>query len=143
MDDLGNIFYILFAIAAVIFNVMRKGKKASPSTPPPVDYDNDKDPFEDMIPKFEQLFKPEETKKPQPEFITTPVTEKKVPKVKPKPVISDFEEKKRQLQSVTNRIQKPKTKEESEKVTFEDTEPGWFDAKQAVIYSEILKRPEF
>ena len=63
MDDLGNIFYILFAIVAIIFNVMRKGKKATPSTPPPVDNDNNNDPFEDMIPKFEQLFKPEEDPK--------------------------------------------------------------------------------
>ncbi len=145
MDDLGNIFYILFAIVAIIFNVMRKGKKANPSTPPPVDNDNNNDPFEDMIPKFEQLFKPEESPKPQPEVITTPVAEKKAPKFKPKPQppVNDFEEKKRQLQSVTTRIPKQKTTEKPIKISSEHTESSWFDAKQAVIYSEILKRPEF
>ena len=83
--------------------------------------------------------------KPQPEVISQPVAEKKAPifKPKPKPAVNDFEEKKRQLQSVTNRIPKQKNTEEPITVSTEDIESGWFDAKQAVIYSEILKRPEF
>ncbi len=134
MDDLGNILYILFAIAAVIFNIMRKGKQAKPSTPP-VDT---KDPFEDIIPKFEQMFKPEE--KAQHKQVN--INSEKKSKKEPKPVLNDFEEKKRQIQAKVNRIPNKKTKETLIEVE-EISEPGWFNAREAIIYSEILKRPEF
>ncbi len=135
MDDLGNILYILFAIAAVVFNIMRKGKQDKTSTPPPVDT---KDPFEDIIPKFEQMFKPEEKAQYEPVKINI----EKKPKKEPKPVLNDFEEKKKQIQARVNRIPNKKTKETLIEVE-EISEPGWFNAREAIIYSEILKRPEF
>jgi len=134
MDDLGNILYILVAIAAVIFNISRKGKKAKPSTPPV----ETKDPFEDLIPKFEQLFKPEVKNQENP----VSVSPKKDIKQEPKPVLNDFKEKLKQVHSKTNRIPNIKTKEILIEV-IEDSEPGWFNAREAIIYSEILKRPEF
>ncbi len=136
MDDLGNIFYILFAIVAVVFNIMRKGKQAKPSTPPPAESN---DPFEDIIPKFEQMFSSEE-KKIQDEQVNDNII--KTPKKEPKPVINDFEEKKKQIHATINRIPNKKTKDILIEVE-EISEPGWFDAREAVIYSEILKRPEF
>ncbi len=140
MDDLGNIFYILFAIVAVVFNIMRKGNKAKPSTPPPVEKN---DPFEDMIPKFEQLFKPEESEATQPEVDQNQTTIKKQqPIVKPEPVLNDFEIRKQQLQSREKWI--PKKEKVNEPIEVRsDSAPHWFNAKQAIIYSEILKRPEF
>jgi hypothetical protein len=138
MDDLGNILYILVAIAVVIFNIIKKGKQASASTPPPVEKN---DPFEDMIPKFEQLFKPDsEVKTSSSSFPQK--KERKDVKVKPQPVLNDFEEKRKQVQSRVHTIPKKETTKEPIQV-LTDSAPNWFNAREAIIYSEILKRPEF
>jgi len=61
--------------------------------------------------------------------------------VKKKEVVNSFEEKKREMNSRFSRIKKdPPLKEETVNEISEEKE-NWFNLRKAVIYSEILKRP--
>ncbi|MCW3805153.1 hypothetical protein [Plebeiibacterium marinum] len=136
MDDLGNLLYILFAIVAVVFNIWKKGKQVKPNTPPPTD---NNDPFEEVLPDFEQLFGRKEKVKTEPDI------HQEVPAPKKEVINKSQDEWKKRLQQAEDRLKRVAKKEPiSLQVESESkNSSGWFDARKAIIYSEILKRPDF
>ena len=135
MDDLGNILYILVMLGALIFSAFRKQKQAKRPQPMPEDEHRptyspmDED---DVLSELKDLFnQPKEQPRP---VVEQPPVQKAV--IKP-PVQTVHKE-------------KPKSKHSKNDVELEDlntTGDGFefdkeqIDLRQAVIYSEILKRP--
>lgn len=133
MDDFGSIIYIVFTIIAIVFSIMRKSNQKAKPTPPSVPTGSG-DPFDEALPTFENIFGGENKNPvPEPVVATEPV--------KKKEVVNSFEEKKREINSRFSRIKKDTPlKEETVNEIYEEKE-NWFNLRKAVIYSEILKRP--
>jgi len=134
MDDFGDIFYILAMLAALVFSAIKKSKQSKKRPAAPVE--SQPDPFDPMeeeepiIQDLRDLFKPKQTR--------------------PQPVPAVSKVKTEQAKSF-QRASIPKTPRRSTKpldlIDIEETsgstdifEDG-IDLRQAVIYSEILKRP--
>ncbi len=131
MEDLGDFLYIIFAIIGVVFSLLTKNKKAKKATPPIKNEVND--PFEENQPSFENIFGTEKPPGVKPEAVKQPE--------KSKTEVS-IEEKKKQMDSKMSRI-KSKKRTKEEEVEMESLDEGIsFNLREAVIYSEILKRPE-
>ncbi len=125
MEDLGDFLYIILAIVGVIFSILKKNKKAAADVPPVVLQDDGEDmmsPVSDdneiiNIPKFEKV---KESKS------------------------QSVGERIKQMESSYQPIQKKTSAKTEKKIEVEDNTSGFeFDIRKAVIYSEILKRPEF
>ncbi len=131
MDDLGNILYILAMLAAVIFSALKKKKQAKgmeqmPDEVPPIHHPMDED---DMVRELKELFKSPKQNQPQPK--------RRQVVVQPQPV---------NVKQAGNVTSKPKFSkpiiEEVEEVEDDFVfDKEQIDLRQAVIYSEILKRP--
>ncbi len=146
MDDLGSILYLVFTVAAVIFSIVKKSnqnknKKAVTSDSATAPKSGSKDVLEDIFPQLKGMFEPQVEK---PTFI------KEEPTSKPKPVVNkrsyEFEKtRKTTLRSSEKTSLKTKVKEKNQESIKREVkyENHWFDARQAIIYSEILKRPDF
>ncbi len=141
MKDIGNIIYIVFVIIAVVFSVINKANKnKSSNRQPPGKGDSPRPGF----PDFETLF--EESDEPEEEPLEHPVFENSESpvKIEPEVVRNDFQERMRQIE-IDKKRSFNKRKEESilRDVKKESESSFKFNAKEAIIYSEILKRPEF
>ena len=136
MEDLGDLLYILFAIVGVVFSILKKNNKKARKVTPPIDAgDEFSDSDEDEIPGFGNIFG-EQPKAEPPKPVTAQETvEKKTPD-------PSMEEKKRQLENIS-RIKKTKPMVVEEEEVDEEKLEQDFNLRQAVIYSEILKRPQF
>ncbi|WP_143525052.1 hypothetical protein [Labilibacter marinus] len=140
MEDFGDLLYIVFAIIGVVYSIIKKNnKKAKESTPPiaPIE-DEEEDYSGDGIPSFDQIFGRTEAPKP------AVVPEQKVVQ----PADNSVQAKKKQLEDNIHRFKSAKAKsklktEESEEEIIEHETGYNFNLRQAVIYSEVLKRPEF
>ena len=134
MDDFGDILYVLAMLAALVFSAIRKSKQSKKRSAAPVETQPDAfDPMEEeepIIQDLRDLFKPRQ------------------PKPQPVPDASEF--KTEQVKSY-QQTSIPKTQRRSTKPLEVDDldetsgtadlfEEG-IDLRQAVIYSEILKRP--
>jgi len=131
MDDFGSIIYIIFTIIAIVYSIMRKAN-ANQKNNTPTPYDDN----EHQMPSFEDLFNP------QPEVIKPKEPEKVVKEVaQVDEKVMVFQAKMKELDERMSRIkkEKPKTTVQAEK----NESKSWFNAKEAIIYSEIMKRPEF
>ena len=132
MDDFGDILYVLAMLAALVFSVIKKSNQAKKR--PSVPMDTEPDPFDPMeeepiIQDLRDLFKP---RQPRPQ----PATEASVQKTEPVTVRPTI------ISRIPHRLTKP-----LEVIDLDETsaptdffEEG-IDLRQAVIYSEILKRP--
>ncbi len=132
MDDFGDILYVLAMLAALVFSVIKKSNQAKKR--PSVPMDTEPDPFEPMeeepiIQDLRDLFKP---RQPRPQPATEPSVQKTEPVTGRQTIIS----------RIPHRLTKP-----LEVIDLDETsaptdlfEEG-IDLRQAVIYSEILKRP--
>lgn len=133
MDDIGNILYILAMLAALVFSAYKKQKQAKKQVPMPEDEQPAYHPMdeEDIVDELRELFQKPKVEKP------TPGVKKPSP-VKPAEVKSS--------KKVEVRKSKPVIKEEIKLEVFDEVDDMGFDKeqidlRQAVIYSEILKRP--
>ncbi len=146
MDDFGSVIYIVFTIIAIVFSIIKKANKVkdqnsqSPQTR--------KDTTHKGFPDFETLF--EDTEEMEEEVISDQPSVKieTVPskQIQPKPVSNDFQEKVKEMErKYSRKAKKSKTKKEPEMCLVEDKEGDnfAFNLREAVIYSEILKRPDF
>lgn len=132
MDDVGNIIYVVVTIVAIVFSIIKKAnasdKKATPSQ-------NNQD--EKTMPSFEDFFNPQKE-----ELVTEPnITVKKVESGQ-----DAFRAKMKEMDQKLVRIKKKDDTNSVYKITDDKGSKkgaNWFNAKDAIIYSEIMKRPEF
>ncbi len=140
MEDLGDFLYVIFAIIAVVYSVIKKGaQKAKEATPPIFEQDEDDEAFEADDRTIEG---PPGTRA----TLVQPATTFPGEPLKARVLDNAMEEKKRQMERNFSRIKRTsnfkKTVEEEEDFTGTSF-MSEFDLRQAVIYSELLKRPEF
>jgi hypothetical protein len=133
MDDIGNILYILVMLAALIFSAYKKQKKAKRPMQMPDDHPQQEgEPMveEDVFEELRELFQQ--------------------PKPKARPVVQEVKVEKKEVPLHMQRKEEPKKpnlpKEEPVELISVEDESSEFDKeqidlRQAVIYSEILKRP--
>ncbi|MCG8580430.1 MAG: hypothetical protein MI866_10960 [Bacteroidales bacterium] len=135
MDDIGNILYILAMLAALIFSAYKKQKQAKkPMQAPdePVQPDTEAMGEEDVFEELRELFQN--------------------PKPKPQPVVEQPEKIKKEVPLHMQKKEEPKKNDvpkhkpvELISIDEEEESSGFnkeqIDLRQAVIYSEILKRP--
>ena len=138
MDErLGDILYLLALAAFFIFSSIMKAKKAKKSTLPQPEPADDKEPYEYEQPEFPTNFDDfmdafDDNVKEAPETkVKKPSTSQRIK--------TDYPEQ--------SRIAKPKPALIIEEYEHsESSESFWdeeeFDLKKAIIFSEILKRPE-
>ncbi|MBR8536586.1 hypothetical protein KDU71_13510 [Carboxylicivirga sediminis] len=134
MDDIGNILYILAMLAALVFSAFKKQKQAKKQMPAPDEQAPTYHPMdeEDIVSELKELFQKPKIETPKPAVVKSPEknqatafrtfkkeVKKTAPTPPPAPVILEVEE--------------------LEEVSYFDKEQ--IDLRQAVIYSEILKRP--
>jgi hypothetical protein len=131
MDDLGTIIYIIFMILAIVFSILKK----SNHTKPPEESVDEHDPFEETIPSFEKIFGMEKREEPKP-------VQKNVTPKPEQETIQSFKEKKKQMASI-QRIDKQAELKKEKDADMHEEKDSWFNARDAIIYSEILKRPDF
>ena len=153
-DGLGDIMYLVAMAALFIFTSIMKSRKAKenlPSQPAPERSDPWEDEEEEPLPNFEDIFR------------TQPVT--KVPEPAPAPVVAesrtDLVKEREEITRQMFAAQQPTVSDQrtqsadvvvgsdfeySEVDGTHDTDSYWdyeeFDLKKAVVFSEILKRPE-
>jgi len=134
MDDFGDILYILAMLAALVFSAIKKSKQSKKRPAAPVETQPDPfDPMEEdepIIQDLRDLFKPKPVK-PQP---VPEVSKVKTEQAKPFQKASLSQTPKRSTKTL-DIIDIDETTEANEFL-----EDG-IDLRQAVIYSEILKRP--
>ncbi|MBS2211671.1 hypothetical protein KEM09_09670 [Carboxylicivirga mesophila] len=134
MDDIGNILYILAMLAALVFSAFKKQKQAKKQMPAPDEQAPTYHPMdeEDIMGELKELFQKPKVEKPKPAAVKSPVKShttpfrtlnKDVKKAAPVPASAPI------VLEV----------DESDEASFFDKEQ--IDLRQAVIYSEILKRP--
>ncbi len=143
MDDFGTIIYILLTIVAIVFSFMKKANADKANGVPPVDSN---DPFDEVIPSFEKMFETQEEDEDGKELVEETVQTAKPrtfmqSKTPANSAVNLFQERMRQMESNMKRVEKVKTPLVVE--DLEEEKKSWFNAREAIIYSEILKRPEF
>ncbi len=140
MEDLGDILYVIFAVIAVVYSFIKKGaQKAKEATPPIFERDED-----------DESFEPDDrTIEGAPGYkgaVMQPTAMLPHEPLKARVLDKAMEEKKRQMEQNFKRIKRTstlkKTIEQDEIYTGTDFMNN-FDLREAVIYSEVLKRPEF
>ncbi len=150
MDDLGSILYLVFTVLAVIFSIVKKSnqnkeKKSVTTDTTHEDESVGKDILEDIIPQLKGMFD-----KPNIERNTVEpnITKQKII-TKPEPISSrsdyQFAQQKSTLNSSSKNSVREKVKSSSSepKGKVVESSESWFNAREAIIYSEILKRPDF
>ncbi len=135
MDNFGDILYILAMIAAFVYSVYKKQKKAKNNVPTPQDanqpqYNDTKE--GDILEELKELLQQKEKKHSQP-----PV-EKKAPLVVPLHMQAKRNVKKTVTLPKQNFMEDNPIEAEEIGIEFDKEQ---IDLRQAVIYSEILKRP--
>ncbi len=132
MEDFGDILYVLAVLAALVFSAFKKQKQANKKKPVFDEDESDYDPMgeDDVLSELKELFQPKAKETPLPK-------EEKV--VKEEPLFI-------QNQKSVEIKKEPVIKEEIKIVDLKETDESGFDKeqidlRQAVIYSEILKRP--
>jgi len=135
MEDFGDYFYIIAMLAAFVFSIFKKQKKAKQNVPAPHGSDQpsyDPTQEEDILEDLRELFQSKEEQRPK------ATVQKQAPQATPLHM--------RNKPSVQSPVSKPKqpifedNAIEDEEIGFE-FEKEEIDLRQAVIYSEILRRP--
>ncbi|MBK3517476.1 hypothetical protein [Carboxylicivirga marina] len=137
MDDIGNILYILAMLAALVFSAIKKQKQAKKPRPMPEnesrpEHDPMQEPEEDILGELRELFQ-----KPQQEVVKEEKV-KKVAKDVPLYMQAKKKETKRAMTSKKEHVKVGELEDDNEGFEFDKEQ---IDLRQAVIYSEILKRP--
>ncbi len=159
MDGFGEIIYIIVMIVIFIFSALKKKKPKEHEMPAPEDRESE-NPFDEVFRPFREIFEDEDTqphespqKNGQPEPAMTDKGSKNLkdaPFVKEDYVFtantSPGDARRQRKNRAPGRQEKLKS-EEQEGLNREDERGGsgndWFNLREAVIYSEILKRPDY
>ncbi len=159
MDGIGEIIYIIIMVAIFIFSALRKKKPREEDMPVPEDHQSE-NPFDEVFSPFKEIFGDDE-RAPKKETQQQPQTEPEIvnrneKKLKDAPFIKEDyvftsrtspQDVRRQRRSQTPGWQDKLKFQESEIFRKEEEEQkninSWFNLREAVIYSEILKRPDY
>ena len=149
-----NYIYIIFAVVYVIYSIIKAGKKvtknrptidqqpqSSPTVQPPIEKQPPQQDFKKMLEDL--LGGTQEEKIPEPQVIQ-PKPQPVAIKPQPTKIVTHSEKKEKIIPShlhSKNPKEMPK-KVFDEQVVVEEAEAN-FNFREAVIYSEILKRPEY
>lgn len=133
MDDIGNILYILAMLAALIFSAYKKQKQAKKPMQMPDEHtqpENETMVEEDVFDELRELFQ-----KPKPQ--------QAVPEPKPVKDEVPLHMQKKEAPRKSSMSKQEPVKLVAQEDEYEETEfdREQIDLRQAVIYSEILKRP--
>lgn len=168
-DGFGNYIYIIFAVLYIIYSIIKAGKKVSKNRPTvekqPQQTQTVQPPTAIPLPRKEDDFKKmlEDLMGGVPEI---EIPEKQIIKPKPQPVtvkpqpakIAPHHPKKEKLTTSQSKFISAKPKTTSASIPFvshpeivqktfaetvEEESSIDFDIRQAIIYSEILKRPQY
>ncbi|WP_462318966.1 hypothetical protein [Marinilabilia sp.] len=153
MDDIfGEIIYIIIMLAIFIFSALKKKKgREGESAEPEREVEN---PMDEVFSPFKEIFgdDDEEEYKPQPAPVKN---EREGKNLKDAPFVKEDYvftsntapgDARRQRKNKTPGRQTILKSEESLPNEYEETDAGlhdWFDLRKAVIYSEVLKRPDY
>ena len=155
----GSYVYIIFAVIYVIYNVIKAGKKAagnpigkqpqpSPTVQPPVARTLPEDiKGVDLKKMLEELLGVPQEKMPEKQIVkpapVIPAVKKnqQIPKKETKPVYEPMH--KDPVHSVLSQAHPKVVKKVVPEVVPEAEAEVEFDIRQAIVYSEILKRPEY
>jgi hypothetical protein len=158
MDGFGEIIYIIIMVAIFIFSALRKKKPKQGDMPVPEDRESES-PFDEVFSPFKEIFEDDEPEsqqnsqnQPQTRQVTPEGQEKNL---KGSPFVKeDYVFTSRTSPQDARRQRKNRAPGRQEKLKSEETESyqemeatrkhaDWFNLKDAVIYSEILKRPDY
>jgi hypothetical protein len=152
-DSLGDILYILVMIGALIFSVIKKSRNAGRNGEVVPEHEVE-DYSDDTLPPFREWFDDEAIKKPPREYQNEPEIEpmqaeklqhQKLQYKKPDYQSIKKSDSLRRPERITRITRKPVHKSLAEETDSYDKDSVWdaenFDLKQAIIYSEIIKRP--
>ncbi|MGQ1787313.1 MULTISPECIES: hypothetical protein [unclassified Saccharicrinis] len=138
MEDFGDLLYIVFAIIGIVYSLMKKNsRKAEQATPPIMSEDEEGETFDEPIPGLEKELSDEPgIEQPKPVFVQEHAMQREPDRA--------MEEKKRQMEKTFTRIKSTQLKPEIKEEEWQKEPEGIdFDLRKAVVYSEILKRPEY
>lgn len=160
MDDFGEIIYIIIMVAIFIVSALRKKKPQRDEMPVPEDQES-RSPFDEVFSPFKEIFEDEEPsprmapQKQQSEEEPAAV-DKGIKNLKGAPFVKEDyvftasaspTDARRQRKNQAPGRQENLMSEEtgSLRVRQENQEDinDWFNLREAVIYSEILKRPDY
>jgi len=155
MDGIGEIIYIIIMVAIFIFSALRKKKPKQDEMPVPENRESD-NPFDEVLSPFKEIFGDDDTasqeQKPQTEPAKADRQEKNLkdaPFVKEDYVFTSRtspQDARRQRKNQAPGRQEKLKSEESENSREKKAQQNmnsWFNLREAVIYSEILKRPDY
>ncbi|SMO61181.1 hypothetical protein SAMN06265379_103360 [Saccharicrinis carchari] len=140
MENLGDLLYIVFAIIAVFYSFIKKNaQKAKEATPPIFEEDEDGEGFEPDDRTIEGAPGTRAT-------VVQPAAMYPDQPLKERVLDNSMEEKKKQMEQSFSRIKRTSDIKKTIELEEEESTGGYikdFDLRAAVIYSELLKRPEF
>ncbi len=169
-EGIGSYVYIIFAVIYVIYSIIKAGKKVSQNRPqqtskpvpsaasrpadtyaPPKKEDDLKKMLEDLLGEVPEIKIPERQKpqpKPQPVF-SKPAPAKIAPHHPKKEKLTSQPAKplataKKAAPVTPHFVSHPEIVQKAfTEISVEETSPIDFDIREAVIYSEIMKRPNW
>lgn len=160
MDGIGEIIYIIIMLVIFIFSALKRKKPERNDMPMPEDQES-RSPFDEVFSPFKEIFEDEEPvpqKSPQqPIAEEQPVPPgKQIRDLKDAPFVkedyvftantSPADARRQRKNRAPGRQEKLKSEEIDALKTEEDgraVNHDWFKLREAVIYSEILKRPDY
>ncbi|PRZ01323.1 hypothetical protein [Marinilabilia salmonicolor] len=160
MDGIGEIIYIIIMVVIFIFSALKRKKPERNDMPVPEDQES-RSPFDEVFSPFKEIFEDEEPipqerpQKQQSEEEPAAVDKarkslKGAPFVKEDYVFtanaSPTDSRRQRKNQSPGRQENLKSEESGSlgvKKEVHNNLNDWFDLKEAVIYSEILKRPDY
>lgn len=160
MDDFGEIIYIIIMVVIFIVSALRKKKPQRDEMPVPEEQES-RSPFDEVFSPFKEIFEDEEPtpqespRKQQPKEEPVAV-DKGIKNLKGAPFVkedyvftasaSPTDARRQRKNQAPGRQENLKSEESGtlrEKKEGQANLNDWFNLKEAVIFSEILKRPDY
>jgi hypothetical protein len=151
----GDIIYILVMLAIFIFSALKKKKRVSEDEIPVPEREG-KSPMDEVFSPFKDIFDDEEEEKKKETAATTPSPENRKENLRGSPFVKEDYvftsntspgDARRQRRNRTPGRQPFLKSGETESIEGEEEayseEEEWFDLRKAVVFSEILKRPDY
>lgn len=159
MDGIGEIIYIIIMVAIFIFSALRKKKPQQDDMPVPEDRESG-NPFDEVLSPFKEIFGDDDSgsqqqnqQQPQTEPAAVDRQEKNLkdaPFVKEDYVFtsrtSPQDARRQRKNQAPGRQENLKSQESHSREEEEEAQQNinnWFNLRDAVIHSEILKRPDY
>jgi hypothetical protein len=150
----GDIIYIIVMLAIFIFSALKKKKRVNEDEIPVPEREVE-NPMEEVLSPFEDILRDDEGKKKEDVAVTTSSSENRQKNLRGTPFVKkDYVFTSNTLPGDARRQRKNRASgrqsffKSEKKEFFEEEEPyreeeEWFDLRKAVVFSEILKRPDY